>query len=416
MNLSRSRLLVPALMLVLTVGAIGAVWLLMQRSDESRRQQVRVASLTLALTDLQSAPFTAEPGAGSSPTASRAEIKTDERAIVRGLMVSAQSGVSRGLLASGRAKLGAIEPIVTEIYGIAVNRGGFSAQGVRTTALQKLLRAHAAALSAVLGKVGNADATRAQTARLQAKVGAAAAMLLLLAAFAFFYFRAIAARGVVERLAEEKTTEARTDALTHLGNRRALNAALAGVFAGATRSQDLLFVIFDLDGFKVYNDTFGHAAGDALLERLGGRLAAALVDVGAAYRIGGDEFCALIPCTMDAAATLLEKSVAAMEESGEGWHVGCSHGAVWLPSEAATQTDALRLADERMYADKVGRSSASRQVTDSLPQVMTEQGTSLGGHVERVAKLSASLGSTAPAGVARVNQPRGSTVEDRPHP
>ena len=51
-----------------------------------------------------------------------------------------------------------------------------------------------------------------------------------------------------------------------------------------------LLAIFDLDGFKGYNDAFGHPAGDALLARLGGRLAAATADHGRAYRLGGDEF------------------------------------------------------------------------------------------------------------------------------
>ena len=52
-------------------------------------------------------------------------------------------------------------------------------------------------------------------------------------------------------------------------------------------------VLLDLDGFKIYNDTYGHPAGDALLARLGHRLAAATGDGVAAYRLGGDEFCVL---------------------------------------------------------------------------------------------------------------------------
>ena len=51
--------------------------------------------------------------------------------------------------------------------------------------------------------------------------------------------------------------------------------------------------MFDLDGFKSYNDTHGHPAGDTLLARLGARLAAAFTESGSAYRLGGDEFCLL---------------------------------------------------------------------------------------------------------------------------
>ena len=59
-------------------------------------------------------------------------------------------------------------------------------------------------------------------------------------------------------------------------------------------------LLFDLDGFKLYNDTFGHPAGDALLSRLGHRLRDAIgADVGPAYRIGGDEFCVLLTCERD---------------------------------------------------------------------------------------------------------------------
>ena len=54
-----------------------------------------------------------------------------------------------------------------------------------------------------------------------------------------------------------------------------------------------MLALFDLDGFKHYNDTFGHPAGDALLERLGGNLARLVAGRGRAYRMGGDEFCAL---------------------------------------------------------------------------------------------------------------------------
>jgi HD-GYP domain-containing protein (c-di-GMP phosphodiesterase class II) len=64
---------------------------------------------------------------------------------------------------------------------------------------------------------------------------------------------------------------------------------------------------------------------------------------------------------------------------------------VWLPSEARTESQALQLADERMYANKTARSSASRQVTDALLQVVTEQHALRDDHVERVSELSGDL-------------------------
>ena len=53
-------------------------------------------------------------------------------------------------------------------------------------------------------------------------------------------------------------------------------------------------MFFDLNGFKSYNDTLGHGAGDLLLARLGPALDEAIRGCGRAYRLGGDEFCALL--------------------------------------------------------------------------------------------------------------------------
>ena len=65
--------------------------------------------------------------------------------------------------------------------------------------------------------------------------------------------------------------------------------------ARPTRSRSTL-LLFDLNGFKRYNDTFGHPAGDELLAELGGALRGAVGDDGTAYRFGGDEFCVLLTC------------------------------------------------------------------------------------------------------------------------
>src|SRR6201999_2624134 len=75
------------------------------------------------------------------------------------------------------------------------------------------------------------------------------------------------------------------------GTRRALGRALAELLPAATPERPLVLALFDLDGFKHYNDTFGHPAGDTLLVRLGGNLATFLRGRGRAFRMGGDEFC-----------------------------------------------------------------------------------------------------------------------------
>ena len=179
--------------------------------------------------------------------------------------------------------------------------------------------------------------------------------------------------------------EALTDALTGLGNRRALTRSLDARLAELTPEQPLVLALFDLDGFKHYNDTFGHPAGDGLLVRLGTSLAAFMDGRGDVFRMGGDEFCALFEAGADGAEPIVQGAAQALSEYGEGFSVGCSHGAIVLPGEAETAADALRLADQRMYANKhAGRVSAGRQTADALLRALAERDPHLGAHTEAV--------------------------------
>ena len=178
--------------------------------------------------------------------------------------------------------------------------------------------------------------------------------------------------------------EAKTDALTGLGNRRALAAAIEEL-DGAP----VVLALFDLDGFKHYNDTFGHPAGDALLVRLGSNLAACLERRGRAFRMGGDEFCVLIEPGNDDPEQLVRSAAAALSESGDGFSIGCSFGSILLPQEASDPAEALRIADQRMYAQKhAGRMSAGRQSKDVLLSALSERSPDLGGHLSSVAELA----------------------------
>jgi diguanylate cyclase (GGDEF)-like protein len=182
--------------------------------------------------------------------------------------------------------------------------------------------------------------------------------------------------------------EALTDALTGLPNRRALALELRRRLAAGAGRPPYLLALFDLDGFKHYNDTFGHPTGDALLQRLGRNLESQLLGRGIAYRMGGDEFCAIIDLFDKPDATL--KAVAsALTEHGEGFTIGCSYGYILLPAEAESSETALRLADQRMYAQKRGdRSSASRQSADVLLRALAERNPELGSHLQDVAVLA----------------------------
>ncbi|HWK29190.1 MAG TPA: HD domain-containing phosphohydrolase [Solirubrobacter sp.] len=178
--------------------------------------------------------------------------------------------------------------------------------------------------------------------------------------------------------------EALTDELTGLGNRRALFADLPRLAGTATPERPAFVALFDLDGFKAYNDSFGHPAGDALLRRLGRDFAAAVGAAGHAYRVGGDEFCLLTAA--DDHDALLERASAALSSSGERFSIRSSRGAAVVSPE--DPYDALRLADQRMYVDKRGgRRSTDETVHQVLLRVATEHDGELRDHVDGVAVL-----------------------------
>jgi len=180
--------------------------------------------------------------------------------------------------------------------------------------------------------------------------------------------------------------EASTDALTGLPNRRKLIADLEALTDSAT------LVVLDLDGFKSYNDTYGHLAGDALLDRLGSSLSRTLEGRASAYRMGGDEFCVLGVAVTDG-EELARAAASALCESGDGFYVSSSYGVASLPDEAVDTSAALRLADTRMYAQKEQRrSSAGSQSKDVLLRALQERSPTLITHVSDVANLAGDVG------------------------
>ncbi len=154
-----------------------------------------------------------------------------------------------------------------------------------------------------------------------------------------------------------------------------------------------MVAIFDLDGFKSYNDSFGHLAGDVLLSRLGQKLAASVEPHGVAYRLGGDEFCVLARLDRASPEAIAEAATLALREDGEAFSIGSSRGVVLFPEEADAAADALRLADRRMYAEKGTRpGSAERQTMEVLMRTLHEREPELETHLEGVALLAVGLG------------------------
>ena len=184
--------------------------------------------------------------------------------------------------------------------------------------------------------------------------------------------------------------ESHSDPVTGLGNRRRLLLDLEDALRAG--NGPYLFAMFDLDGFKAYNDNFGHPAGDALLCRLGSNLAAAVQPSGAAYRLGGDEFCVLAPAADGNGDGVVAAASAALSEGGKAFSISSSSGSVLVPEEADEPSAALRLADRRMYGQKRLRShSAERQTRNVLLRILREREPDLDEHLRSVASLAVLL-------------------------
>jgi two-component system cell cycle response regulator len=186
--------------------------------------------------------------------------------------------------------------------------------------------------------------------------------------------------------------ELETDSLTGLFNRGKLVHDLDRLLTANEPTRHVL-AFLDLDGFKAYNDAFGHPAGDALLVRLGQQLAAAVGEHGRAYRMGGDEFAMLLNGNDASAGAAVAAGAAALSERGEGFVVTCSCGTAELPTDATNRDSALQLADQRMYADKDSRRpSAGGEVEAVLLRILNQRAPDLGEHVNAVKNLAVAVG------------------------
>jgi two-component system, cell cycle response regulator len=153
--------------------------------------------------------------------------------------------------------------------------------------------------------------------------------------------------------------QVRTDSLTGLANQGRMQVDLPLRVSRASEAEPLLLQLFDLNGFKHYNDTFGHPAGDELLTKLGGALGEAIGEDGSAYRIGGDEFCVLLICERERFDAVSRAAAQALTATGPGFAVSSSWGSVEIPTEETEASAALQLADTRMYAQKESRRAAT---------------------------------------------------------
>ncbi len=178
-----------------------------------------------------------------------------------------------------------------------------------------------------------------------------------------------AARLVVKLEANnEKLNElATTDALTGLGNRRSMDATVETELERARRyRQPLSLILFDLDNFKLVNDSWGHEVGDEVLAQVA-RIAKSLVrEPDGVFRWGGEEFFVIAPNTFSGgAAAMAEKLRAAIvkEAHPRAGTITASFGvAEWSPEESKEAW--LRRVDAALYQAK---SDGRNRVTVSAP-------------------------------------------------
>jgi diguanylate cyclase (GGDEF)-like protein len=167
-----------------------------------------------------------------------------------------------------------------------------------------------------------------------------------------------------ERLMAELDMAARTDGLTGLANRRALEDDYRREAARAARTgEPIALVLIDLNRFKDINDLYGHAAGDDALVGVADRMRRVLRATDGAARIGGDEFVLLLPNSdLDCAATVAERLArSAAERDGDTTPVGLCFGVAVCEAGQESLDDLMRRADQALYTKKralYSRSSA----------------------------------------------------------
>jgi two-component system, cell cycle response regulator len=176
----------------------------------------------------------------------------------------------------------------------------------------------------------------------------------------------------LERLNQELFASARRDPLTRLGNRLRLREDLETLSAQARRyGHSYCAMLCDIDFFKSYNDTYGHLAGDEVLEKVAGVISENLRTGDTAYRYGGEEFLIILPeQTLESASIAAERLRQSVEDLAISHTARTPFGVVTIsvglavlpPDEERLVEDLLRDADDALYrAKEAGRNRVAAQ-------------------------------------------------------
>jgi len=176
--------------------------------------------------------------------------------------------------------------------------------------------------------------------------------------------------------------KARIDELTGLFNRRHFDERLKEEITRHTRYGAIFsLLMLDLDSFKVYNDIFGHPAGDDLLRQIAGLIKGSIRGSDQAFRYGGDEFSVLLP-NIDAesayhvAERVRQEIAARMQASSTG--VTCSIGLASCPTDGVTPSDLVNTADTALYYAKYNGGNRSFLPSKALANAPAPAGPNAG--------------------------------------
>lgn len=177
-------------------------------------------------------------------------------------------------------------------------------------------------------------------------------------------------KGELERLNRELYWQARTDPLTRLGNRLRLREDLEALRARVDRYGHIYsMVLCDIDFFKLYNDRYGHLAGDEVLQRVAEALMEVLRAGDSSYRYGGEELLAVLPeQALESASVAADRLRAAVEAMGIPHEGHLTPGVVTIsvgvatlaPGESKSSSALIKEADEALYrAKELGKNKVS---------------------------------------------------------
>lgn len=190
-------------------------------------------------------------------------------------------------------------------------------------------------------------------------IGHAAIWTLGLTGILLGYVALARAETAREQAEDEILTLAQFDKLTGLVNRNLFKDRANQALTLANRQKSKVgFLYIDLDRFKPINDSYGHEAGDSILQEVGKRLMASVRESDTVARVGGDEFVVILQNIQDMqqAASLAEKIISSLKHpfmvKGDTHSIGASIGISCFPDDGMDMDALLKKADAAMYQVK----------------------------------------------------------------